>query len=359
LIVAAIESTPAEADLATLWAWVAAHRAPLGLALWGVVVAALAAAVAPVLRHRRRRRAAWLTNPEELLTPPPRPAALLAPARVLAGIGGAAGGALRAPFPVWAAAAAILTIYHQMRWTPAAWVGLLLIGGGVAAAGDLWLAGPAWHGPLRGLLLAALALLVAGRYWSGQLLDGAAWTTAGRLAPRCAVVALALLAGAVAVAALGWRAVSAGESVSAWQAGGSAGLAAVVRVVAGYLSAGQMQARGGWAVCLAMAALVLIAPGGAGADAPSVLDLLKTAAVGGVFVALLGRRLGASGRAAVPYHACLVVALPAAVVAGLVLQRSQLAATPNTAAVAAIAALAAVLVWLWPRRRLTAVGRPQ
>lgn len=180
--------------------WMALSAAAIGQgerALWsagdaalslGVVLTGLGAAgllVGCILAEWRRRRRAWASQPRLLLEPlAPQPLAdagivLLS---VLAGGLATAARSGWTPPGVALAAVATLGLGHRRERQALSVLGLLLLGEAVVLTGIDW-----WPGGSEGLVtgwsLAGLYLLWLGRFWSQQLLNGTAWTTAGRLIP--------------------------------------------------------------------------------------------------------------------------------------------------------------------------------
>ncbi len=178
--------------------WIAQHRANVGLWVWVGALVGLGLTSAPVIVHWRHRRRASLADPARLLDPMPRPLPLYAAALALALPAGITAAVAAAPLPVWAAAIVCFGVAHLTRWRIAAASGVGLLAAGCVAWGQLFEPLPARRGVLLGAAGAVVVLASLGRYWSRQLHNRHAWTTAGRLVPYC--YAIALITGIAAVA---------------------------------------------------------------------------------------------------------------------------------------------------------------
>lgn len=182
-----------------IWAWSLAALAAAGLALL--------AALGPVLSHWRRRRVVWMSDAAELLAPAPKrafaPALVLCAAlvAVLAGLQGFA--AWPTPFAFLLAGFACATVGHTQAILPAGVAGLGLFGVSIVAAAAAWLPAPLDRVNVNLFLGCAAAAAHAGwlaRFWRQQLLEGAPWTTSGRLIPAAAAVGMVFLVAAIAEA---------------------------------------------------------------------------------------------------------------------------------------------------------------
>ena len=169
-----------------------------------IALAALALVLGDVWLRRRHRLTTWIADPKRLLATPALsggglwiavPLALLAAASAVPHAWSVA-----APLTAWLAALVLAGAGHMGRLAPLSAAGLLLAGLGLAAVPRTWF-GVRDPAASIGLSLAALWMLWLAQFWKQQLLNGQAWTTAGRLIPATRVCML-LLTGGMLVGAL-------------------------------------------------------------------------------------------------------------------------------------------------------------
>jgi hypothetical protein len=174
--------------------------------LWSFLVfgqsASAAVAIALVLvdaqRERRHRQRVWLAEPRRLLerTPPNRTVDYL----VISLAWGVGVMAAALPTPGISGVSLILAamssgaVFHRRGIGPAGDLALLLCAESAVLSAWEW-TGSAPAGALLGGAVAAVLMTGMGTVWSGQLHEGRAWTSAGRLVPAtrrvtCAVAAL-------------------------------------------------------------------------------------------------------------------------------------------------------------------------
>jgi len=323
--------------------------------LLAVAAAALIAVLAVILWGWWRRRAIWWGAPQRPLdSPPARPAFGLIVSAVCALVG-PVGLALRAspltPISLILAAFAALVAGHVRMAPRGGELGMVLVAAAVACVFPAW-GWPGAYGLLCGTALAGGHMLWLARFWDQQLLEGAAWTTAGRLIPvartnaqLAALIALSLAAGLVLSATR--------EAVSAWAMAVCALLSVVfgLMLVRDSLGTGGMSSAG--AACAAFAAAAVPTRALLTQFVDQRVDLLTAAAACGV---LLAARLSLRpGPAPLPpvYSACIAGTLPAAVLYSLALR-------PIGAEQALAAALtaAAIGIHLGPWRRAPNSARP-
>lgn len=196
---------------AAAWPWIRRQQSLLAvdaLRFWPLVAAALVLllVVGLVLLEWRHRRAVWLDDPQRLAEPMRRP-------RLVGFLGGAVALAALAvavelPASRWTPPTcfvACLAVFGLGHWLRRVWLGeaaLALVAATLVSAGVAYVGGHG--GAILGWAVASGLLLWLARFWDQQLLDGAAWTTAGRLIPaaRRASLACAAVLGIVTVAAL-------------------------------------------------------------------------------------------------------------------------------------------------------------
>lgn len=174
-----------------------------GWLLLAAALLSLLCMLTPVLAHWRLRSRAWLADPQRLLLPLPRRAAgyglSVLFALAAAGAAGAVNSTPLRPLSLFLATLAVLSVAHITRSAGLEYLGLLFIGGTVVSLATDWFAlGGA--GGLFGIAAAGLLLFWFSRFWSQQLLEGRAWTTAGRLVPKAAKLAHGLAIGALLAA---------------------------------------------------------------------------------------------------------------------------------------------------------------
>ena len=187
---------PAHAWRAQAWTW--------GLGLNAAALLCLAVVIGAILRDWQRQRRHWLDEPESERAEDAPAVGSLSSAGVVGTcvLIGLAGVVFRecwfTPPALWLAAVACLVVGHVLGCLVAGEIGLVLVAEGLVSASMAWVT-PGWPGALFGLGLAGGYLLWLARFWDQQLLDGSAWTTAGRLIP--ASRRLAYMASSLAFAA--------------------------------------------------------------------------------------------------------------------------------------------------------------
>jgi hypothetical protein len=195
-----------------------ARASAWGIGLNAAALLSLAAVLASVLRDWRRQRRRWLEQLDAAVADPAGASslsAILVIVCVLVGLGGMLfRGYWFTPTALWLAALACLAIGHVRGWLVVGEIGLVLVAEGVVFASMAWLT-PGWPGALLGLVLAGSYLVWLARFWNQQLLDGRAWTTAGRLIPASRRLGYMASSGAVAAAIAG-LATGAFAEQSAW-----------------------------------------------------------------------------------------------------------------------------------------------
>jgi len=215
---------------------------------------ALLAALTPPVLHGLRRRGQWLADPRKLLDPAPR-----SPLLNTAVVGAAVATGMLAcwlrsgtatPLGPFLAACACFITEHRRGGRIAGLLGFLLVSAGLAVAAESWL--PAFgENLLLGLGVAGLYLLWLARFWEQQLLDGAHWTTAGRLilVARCAAYVTTLAALIVSLSMMQAGAAEGGLRISGWMTLG------ILLVLSAALGLTVWRARGRWATLAAVAAV--------------------------------------------------------------------------------------------------------
>ncbi|MBU0617358.1 MAG: hypothetical protein KKI02_06560 [Planctomycetes bacterium] len=177
-----------------------------GVGLNAAALLCLGVVIWTILLDWRRQRRQWLERPEWSADAPPARGtlpAVLVVVCVLIGLGGVLfHGFWFTPPALWLAALTCLTIGHARGWLLAGEIGLVLVGAGIVSASMAWLT-PGWPGALFGLALAGGYLVWLARFWDQQLLDGVAWTTAGRLIPASRRLGYAASSGAIAATIVG------------------------------------------------------------------------------------------------------------------------------------------------------------
>jgi hypothetical protein len=183
-----------------------ARASAWGLGLNVVAVLCLAVVIGMILLDWWRTRRRWLEQQYRFQGTPPWPDSLLASLVTVCAFVGLGGlflrGAWFTPTALWLAGLTCVVIGHLRGWLLAGEIGLALAGAGIVSAAMAWLT-PGWPGALLGLGLAGGYLLWLARFWDQQLLDGVAWTTAGRLIPGARRLGYMASSGAGAATAAG------------------------------------------------------------------------------------------------------------------------------------------------------------
>lgn len=200
-LISAAASALALATLRPDWFSLLDRATPAGLALLAGSAAALLS-VAPALREWRRRRREWPAAPTRFDDEPPRmPAVHWAALALAVAAGVLAPTEAEVPFalaPAGLAAMACGGVAHHRKQPGLAGVLALLFTVETAVLACTAAVSTGAFGVLAGLSLGACWLAWLARFWSHQLLDGQAWTTAGRLVPSARAVS-----GVAAAAACG------------------------------------------------------------------------------------------------------------------------------------------------------------
>lgn len=293
----------------------------------GLTAAGLALAVvfADGLRRWRRRAAAAVAAPEGLLderlgSPAAGAAAFATALFALASVGLAARSAL-GPLTALLGALAAFNVFHRHRWRAAGltgFVGVVLTWTAALVAWGAWWDADALARAALGVVCGSLNVRWLSRFWTQQLHDGTAWTTAGQLIPLARTVAgampLAMLSLALA-SALGphtgaprGAAIVAGLLAAAWAVGmarsdpGASApsrwlwalvvAAALLLLTAAPLARGPLEAipaaGGAAALTLGLARLVRLVRGGAAGRDDGVWMLAVLPVVSGMLLARPG-----------------------------------------------------------------------
>jgi hypothetical protein len=327
---------------------------------WGLVACGLIALLLPlslVFRHWQHRRRVWFDSPERLLDPPPRPPLYFALSLLLAGLIGVSAMLLpdlrQAPLALVLAAAGAFTVVHLTAWTLAGYVALGALGLALVTAGAAWLV-PHATGAVLGTAIAGVLFLWLAGFWSQQLAEGTAWTTAGRLIPVCRSLAH-VAAGLVLVLVVGLWLLSMYSPVHA-DLSHAAQFGARWLIVITLLplllfmlllvrtGAAQRRALTGLAACSVGIGLAGMTPMLVNDDGRAFLTGIFALAGVGLVLGLRARLAGVSGYQGLPYN--VVLTAIALVVVGLGLGAGGWSVI-GAATAAAIALLAA---WWWPQR---------